>query len=364
MENNLPFGLGASESEKDYRTIVHETTASGGMSQKGGSDYLPHDFDHQHKVGICTAIHLTQNASKVLGRKFSPDFQYLLQKKKYDNRVTSMPPWAEGSSIFHSLAVGKVYGFLPIEKFDKWVTQKDRQLPYAQYVEKLKAIPDDEVERLIGQCSDKLTGYASVNVNTPESIATSIDSSKAGVLARFVVGSEWWLPSWSEKDINPLRAPKAPITGHAIITSAYDFTSKKMFTHPNTWGTGWNRKGHGDTNFADYRPTEAWIPYYDFIPERFVLPPAGSFRHNFITPMKQSKGYNPEVKNLQIALMILGHLELIKKNDMGYYGPKTSAAVLKFQLEKVTLTPYEQMVLRGSVCGPKTLSALNKIFFA
>lgn len=78
--------------------------------------------------------------------------------------------------------------------------------------------------------------------------------------------------------------------------------------------------------------------------------------------MAVSGSYVKEVEYLQIALMILGHLPLIKKADLGYYGAKTANAVLAFQIAKIPLSWYERYILRGNKVGPKTLVALNLIF--
>lgn len=242
-------GLGGLPSKKDFRTYKHETTMAAPISS-GGVKYLPQDIENQHHVGICTAISLTQNAEKALGKKFSPDFQYLCQKKFYDKA------WYEGSSIFNALKVGKNIGFLPIELFP-YITEKDRELNYNQYVAKLQAIPDAEIERLKTLCTDKLAGYASVPLNQ---LTKGISDSRVGLLCRYEVGNEWWTPSWKPKDIDPLRPPKEIVSGHAINVSYFEDQKIEL---ANTWGTTWNMKGLAHAWLNIYPPTEAWIPYYD-----------------------------------------------------------------------------------------------------
>jgi hypothetical protein len=259
VKTSLIPSFGADTSKKDSRTISHTdlSTLVSVPEQKGGYDYLPADIEHQHKVGICTAISLIQNAEKYIGRKFSPDFQYLLQKKYYDQS------WAEGSSIFSALKVGKNYGFLPLEEFS--VTEQDRLLSYYEYTAKLQAVPEAEIQRCINIASDyKLSGYANVDVSNLANIADAISKSKSGILCRYDVGVEWYTAqdgriSWDTKDINPLRPPKAPSAGHAITMSRYD-NSKQVLA--NTWGITWNRQGLGDIDWLGYKPTEAWLPLY------------------------------------------------------------------------------------------------------
>lgn len=225
MYNEQP-GTGAIESKKDPRTIQHADLA-GEPLIKGGVTYSSSEIEHQHRVGICTAISLIQNRQKANGKKYSPDFQYLLQKKLYDLN------WQEGSSILNALRVGKNIGFLPAES---WVhtTEADRYLPYNEYVAKLTAISSTEVERLKSLCVDKISGYALVNVGDPQSIAKAIAESEAGILCRYGCQNEWWskngVSSWRPRDIDPIRY-KPETSGHAIIMSRFNtlqITSKDL----------------------------------------------------------------------------------------------------------------------------------------
>jgi hypothetical protein len=344
-------GLGSLPSEKDYRTITHEGTLAGAI-REGGYDYNSADIENQRRVGICTAAAMVMNAQKVTGKKFSIDFQYLLQKKFVDQN------WLEGSSIFSSMKVGKNYGFLPAELFT-YVSESDRDLPYADYIAKLAAIPDTEITRLLSLCTNKLAGYAQVDVSDASYVQKAILDSKAGIVSRFVVGSNWWTPSWNPADIDPLTAPSVVVSGHAI--NDVKFVDDAFFL-ANSWSSLWNRNGVGTTHYANYRPTEAWIPYYDVASVMVTLPTAGEFRHNFLTQMSMSGTYIREVEYLQIALMISGFLPLIKREDLGFYGKKTADAVFEFQKTKTTLSVYERFILRGTKVGPKTLEALNLIY--
>ena len=332
---NPPFGTGAVESSYDSRTYRHDSTLAIPLTS-GGVSYKPEDIEHQHNVGICTAISLVQNAQKALGKKFSPDFQYLLQKKFVDLN------WYEGSSIFSALKVGKNFGFLPLEEFT-YVTENDRFLPYSLYIAKLQAIPDAEIYRLIRLCTNKLAGYAQLG-NDSQSLAKGILDSKAGILTRYEVGQEWWTPSWNTKDIDPIQPPQVVVSGHAITESLFDFTLNEKFELPNTWGILWNDLGRGHTIWSQYHCTEAWIPYFDSVPQ--PLPP----QFIFTVDMKQGQTSN-DITQLQKRLGV---------NPTGYYGPLTRAAVLKYQLDNnIPLSWYERYVLAGSICGAKTRTKLN-----
>lgn len=257
--------LGARPSIKDPRNVQFKNlkTLAAIPDLKGGVDYTPSDIEHQHKVGICTAISVVQAAEKFYGKKFSPDFHYLMQKKFIDKN------WGEGSSLLNSLKSAKRFGFLPIEEFEKHCTEQDRLLPYDEYITKLWDIPQKELDRLSTLSKNyPIQGYADVPITTTD-IANAIARSPVGILVRYAVGSEWWTAldgrvSWAAKDINPLRAPtpKTFVSGHGIIMSKYDFSKLNWVTLANTWGKNWNKKGLGNALLGYYSPTEAWLPIF------------------------------------------------------------------------------------------------------
>lgn len=250
------YSFGADPSPIDIRDFdyipdrarIEEARAN----QKGGTRYNPEDIEDQHSVGICTAISLTQNARKALGKRFSADFQYLLQKKYFDKN------WNEGSSARAALHCAYTYGMLPEEEWTH-TTIDDRKLSYSKYIAKLKAVPQAEIDRLIAIANSyKLAGYAPVPVNR-DKMADATDESRAGLIVRFVVGREWYTAP-----IEPIRRAMTPISGHLITDSNYDGNSRRV---ANTWGTDWADKGTAYYNMLTNKPTEAWIPYYNELPE-------------------------------------------------------------------------------------------------
>lgn len=327
--NPLEFKFSARESINDERTIVHDM-ATPQVYTKGGFTYSPNEIENQHKVGICTAISLIQNAEKALGKKYSPDFQYLLQKKFIDL------DWTEGSSIFSALKVGKNYGFLPLEFFT-YITEADRILPYEQYIAKLQAIPDSEIQRLLTLCEKKLTGYAKLNLNT-DSIAKAVNDSMSGILCRYTVTNNWWTPSWNPIDINPLKNQGEIVGGHAINLTAYDYTNGKIATLTNTWGILWNRGGNAEEDLNTYQPTEAWIPYY------------GKEEVQKFTQTLQVGSQGNEVKLLQDTLRNEGVFNQI---STGYFGTMTKTAVIAFQ--------KKYGILQTGIVGPLTRNKLNNL---
>jgi hypothetical protein len=244
------YGTGAEESPYDVRTFTYVPT---GIPSKGGERYLPEDIEDQHRVGICTAISLTQNARKALGIKFSADFQYLIQKTEFDKN------WREGSSISTALKVAHKVGLLPESEWT-FTKEKHRKLSYQQYIEKLQAVPPKEIERLKKIAAKyKIKAYASVAVDR-DLMAQAIVESEAGILTRYAIDKQWW-----SGQIEPLRKPTGEnaITGHAVTDCNYNGSS---FRVANTWGTDWADKGTAYRLQKDYKPTEAWQVYYNEVP--------------------------------------------------------------------------------------------------
>jgi len=242
------YSTGAEPSPYDVRTFAYVPS---GIPVSGGVRYQPEDIEDQHRVGICTAIATTQNARKALGKKFSADFQYLMQKKKQGN-------WDEGSSLSHALWVAKNIGFLE-EKDWTFTDENDRKLSYAKYIKKLQAVPDKDIEKLkVLAAKNKILAYASVPVDR-DLMAQAINESEAGVLTRYAIGNEWW-----KAPIEPLRPPKEIISGHAVTDSNYDGRS---FRIANTWGIDWADKGTAYRLHTQYKPTECWIVHYNQLPE-------------------------------------------------------------------------------------------------
>lgn len=339
------FGLGAFESPKDYRTIQSDAVMGVPLTT-GGFDYLPEEIEHQHKVGICTSISLVQMAQKYHKKKYSPDFHYLIQKKFIDGN------WNEGSSLLSSLKTANKYGFLPIEDF-VYVGEKDRFLPYNEYIKKLQAIPDQEITRLLSLCENKLPGYTIIDTTIPENIAAAIQNSDVGILTRYDVGNEWWTPSWQKEDINPLRAPKQVVSGHAIIASLYRFNEKKLIRLSNTWGTDWCDQGEADTYHEDYPMNEAWIPHFSKAPEKVVNRPSLP-KHQPLTRNLYLGSTGDDVMRLQRVFQIEG---LANYEPTGYFGYKTLASAIAYQ-KKYGITPAFGYVYE------KTRSHINKKYFS
>lgn len=327
-------GTGALASEIDPRTVKHSDLASAGAPLvKGGISYLPQDIEDQWTVGICTAADIIQNRQKANGKKYSIEFQYLLQKKFYDLN------WNEGSSNINALKVGFKYGFLPAYLWT-FTTEQDRKLPYAQYIAKLQAITDAQIQSLLLQCIDKIAGYAIVDVSNPQAIALAINESGVGILCRYVTGPTWWtgvngISSWQPKDIDPIRYPVPAPDAHSITSSAFDFTLANMFEHPNTWGIDWDLQGRCHINWDNYKMTEGWIILG-------YTPPVNQF------PTLRLGSLGGAVKDLQTKINKKLGCNL---GIDGQFGPQT--------LREVKLFQSQNNLVADGVVGPLTWGKLN-----
>lgn len=173
----------------------------------------------------------------------------------------------------------------------------------------------------------------------------------------FEIGDEFWLPSWADKDIDPLRTPASIVGGHQISPCGWEDAS--LNTVQNEWSTAWANGGRNR-----YNPT-TWAPY---IREQWAIaeipPDVADFLKNLPSPANFHYQWNTnliygmqseDVKFAQIALMILGFLAPVEASDLGSYGPKTAAAVGKYQ------QAHKIMPAPNSV-GPLTRAALNTQF--
>lgn len=174
----------------------------------------------------------------------------------------------------------------------------------------------------------------------------------------FLIGSELWLPSWADRDIDPLRTPKVVVDGHQMTQCG--FQDPKLNILENEWSTAWGKNGQ-----VQFDPV-AWAPYTveqwavaeipaDVADYLKNLPAASNFHYQWDMNLAVGDN-NKDIKSLQIAFMILGLLAPIAPSELGIFGPKTAAANLKYQAEK-GIKPES-----GANVGPLTRAALNKDF--
>ncbi len=173
------------------------------------------------------------------------------------------------------------------------------------------------------------------------------------------LGSEWWLPSWAKKDINPLRTPKQIVSGHQVVAKGWGQGTLNRLR--NSWSEPWCDKGEADYDAVEWGDfiQEAWaiadVPK-DVKNFLRILPSPQDFHYTFNTNLHQDAAPTQDIEMLQVAYMILGYLKPIAPDEFGTFGPKTAAANLHFQLDnKIAPTAPDTV-------GPLTRAALNKRF--
>lgn len=174
----------------------------------------------------------------------------------------------------------------------------------------------------------------------------------------FQVGNELWTPDWNKKHIDPMRTPKAIVSGHQMVQNGWN---DNVYNYvENQWSEDWADAG---SNQFDYK---AWMP---FIMEQWAvakipadvqqflknLPSPLNFHYVWSTNLALGD-HNKDVQFAQIALMILGLLAPVAPDELGFYGSKTAAAVAKFQASKGIYPTAPNNI------GSLTRAALNKTF--
>ena len=346
MSKDLTFtNLGALPSEPDYRDRKDAALAAPRPSSFK-ADLGPVEVFDQEKIGICTSSIVTYVEWlywKKTGvyTKLSRRFVYSVGKNLIDQAMF------EGSSLRTMLKVVYDYGVPPETVFPSAVNG----MSHAVYTD-INAIPAAAWKEALKY---RIGSYISVPVDK-ESFLNGLY--KYGLLyTRVELGKEWWTApdgtvTWDPSRIMPLRKPAEIVSGHAITHHSHTPLGHNELR--NSWGVEWGALGDGWHNFDNYPVTEAWAVTLD----RYVndLPPADQFGYFFTQNLTRgSRG--EEVRNLQIALMILGDLEFVQPGDRGYYGAKTQDAVRKF-LQRMKISPHYY----GLYWGPKARAAMNNLF--
>lgn len=170
------------------------------------------------------------------------------------------------------------------------------------------------------------------------------------------VGSEWWTPSWADKDIDPLRTPATIVGGHQTLTKGW--VGPDLNTLRNSWSAAWANNGEANYSFSKWLPyiLEAWtiaeIPA-DLSTFLHDLPAPSDFHYQWQVNLHYGDE-GDDVKWLQVFLMIYRYLQPIPADQLGSFGPKTATAVGKYQRAN-GINPVPSSV------GPKTRAAMNSV---
>lgn len=379
QEENISFG--AEPSAIDYRTVTADMIGDTDVElPKRGKVPLNfptvNDLCDQRKLGVCTKCGVRMAAEEFFkdGVRLDEYWGYLIGKTLYDD--VSFGRHFEGSSALTMLKAATKYGIPSKAIRGRFPLKVDGT--YDEFIAHFRsqyqgAIPG---EVLTDAAKHKIPGYYKLELS-PVALAKEMNAGRI-VIGRFAVGTSIHRdinnkPSRLAKDLLPLRAPSPVTAGHIMAMNEWDgLDASQLLAGPNSWSKTWCadnvKNGPGYYNFvfgtlAPYYFTEAWV--IRDIPEEVVLlvkdlPAAKNFKHRFESNIEMGEANN-EVKNLHIALVIMGYLDL-SVAEWGTYGRKTAAAVLQFQREQKLLPDWQLVQNGGRYVYGLTRDALNRKF--
>ncbi|MES2216669.1 MAG: peptidoglycan-binding domain-containing protein [Patescibacteria group bacterium] len=354
MKKDPEISTGAIESPKDYRDefVANAVAVTPAPESIASFYYNMNQFPHlmqakepacvNHWLADAMKLHWFKKTGKVIN--FSPRFGDVLCKK-YDGQ-----PIDGGTYPRLALKLAAQFGMAT-----EATVSNDTSLPLGQYRDQSILTPEAYAEA----AQYKIPGYIQVPLN--EKSMKDYIYSFGFVGTNRNIGSEWWTPSWNDKDIDPLKTPKNVVSGH--MTGDFGWSGNLMRLR-NEWSNAWANGGNADYDIVQWLPyiKEAWViaevpsDLKTFLSD---LPSPSNFHYQWSTDMKQGTGPTDDIKMLQIAMMILGYMTPPPVDQLGYYGPRTAQAVLAYQ---EALEIPGALELKGSISGPKTRDSLNKRF--
>ncbi len=192
---------------------------------------------------------------------------------------------------------------------------------------------DISLEADLDASTDQALSYAQVDLNF-DSIAQAIRDNKGVILGINGNNNGTWLSAFPQP-------PVGTEWRHWVWASKAKLINGKRFIgFCNSWG-----ESVGDNGIQ-------WIDE-GYLPNIFVAWTLYIKSLNFQFTKDMMYGQlSTDIIQLQKRLGVIP--------ASGYYGPLTKAAVFAYQKSHLSLSWYEQYILRGNVCGKRTRMALNK----
>lgn len=347
------------------------------MEPKGtGAYFSPHDY----RDGYAAAATVTQLATVTLPATYQTELDSPLMQNQVPACVAHDA--VDNLKVYWFRKTGKWINFSPrfLDIMAKRFDGADRATggTYPRLVFKIMAtygcatddmLPNDTTLPVLTYRDDSLI-TAEVLANAAQyktpgyvSIPGDKQSTRAAIFVYgiisglFEIGSEFWLPSWKDKDIDPLRTPAMIVSGHQLGLKGW--ASDALNTLRNEWSALWANNGEANYDHVDWQPyvREQWaiaeIPP-DVADLLKTLPAPADFHHQWQTNMSLGD-FSDDVRFLQIALMITGFLGQLTPDELGHFGPKTAVANGKYQIaHRIGPVPNS--------AGPQTRAALNAQF--
>ena len=364
-------GTGALESPHDYRYVNMEHLAGAAPETTPTSFHI--DFSnvpdlYQRKIGACTTHAAAEmriaREIRLKGqlKRYSPRFTYAMAKT-----TDGLPADEQGTYTVMPFKIGVKFGFATED-----TVPNDTTLDFNAYVynRDIRKIPEAAFKEA---ADNRIPGYVQIgsfNAITESQIKQGLMHSLDGVKTCLPVGKEWYTAkngqsSWLSKDILPIRKCIDPVSGHDIVITGWELetnTGRTKIFFRNHWSLQWADQDNGWFYLDDHQLREAWV--ISDIPDPILaiiksLPAEKDFSYTWKTDIAPGTQH-PDVRNLQIALKIIGTFPF-PQPVTDYFGNITRSAVMDFQTQYKVASPAE-IAAAGGKLGPKTREVLNKMF--
>lgn len=144
---------------------------------------------------------------------------------------------------------------------------------------------------------------------------------------------------------------------HRIVIYGYRQEGSDIrFFFRNSWGSAWGDKGNGSFLFSEWQDYLFDSMSFRAIPKE-ILEEVKTKPYVFTGSAIKFGEQSERVRELQKRLIKEGYLE--EQYATGYFGTKTSEALLAYQLHYKVDDVKMLQALQGTICGAKTMAQLN-----
>lgn len=212
----------------------------------------------------------------------------------------------------------------------------------------------------------KIGNYVQLPIKDIETLASTIQTTKKGVMVWFYFKHDEWKKEVPAVKYNDLVLSASSTARHSVTATDFLlYKGKKAIVIEDSWGVNTGNEGRRIIT-EDFFKARNWFAAYpiDFKFEDQTqpspVPSPEKPRHSFQAPLKFGET-SGEVVFLQEILKYEG---TFPKNvgSTGYYGSITAKALYDFQVKHNVASMAELDSLQGRLCGAKTIAKLNQLY--
>ena len=225
--------------------------------------------------------------------------------------------------------------------------------------EQIDLVPQKDYFEKVGKIIGGIENYVQFTPkNSFETVASTIQKTKKGVMVWFNFGSgEWWKPV-------PTMTAKDLTMAHSVV--ATDFTlykGKKALVIEDSSGPQKGFVGGRRLVTEDFFKARNIFSAYPIGLKNLEEQKPNKPKYTFTRTLKFSEIYSVDgdVIKLQDILKYEGFFPTTI-DSTGYYGALTAKHVLAFQKKYQVASPAELDSLEGKVVGPSTIAKLNQLY--